>query len=105
MLMRKNCIQRAQAFLLALVLTCSLAVPAAMAEGEIRLDHSTASLEAGKTLTLTADVADTLASADVSWESSHDTIATVQPGAGNTCTVTAVAPGAATIIALSLIHI
>ena len=48
MLMRKNCIQRAQAFLLALVLTCSLAVPAAMAEGEIRLDHSTASLEAGK---------------------------------------------------------
>ena len=99
MLMRKNCIQRAQAFLLALVLTCSLAVPAAMAEGEIRLDHSTASLEAGKTLTLTADVADTLASADVSWESSHDTIATVQPGAGNTCTVTAVAPGAATITA------
>ena len=99
MLMRKNCIQRAQAFLLALVLTCSLAVPAAMAEGEIRLDHSTASLEAGKTLTLTAEVADTLASADVSWESSHDTIATVQPGAGNTCTVTAVAPGAATIIA------
>lgn len=31
--MKKNCIQRVQAFLLALVLICSLAVPVAMAEG------------------------------------------------------------------------
>lgn len=69
--MKKNCIQRVQAFLLALVLICSLAVPVAMAEGEISLNHTAAAMEIGDTLTLTADVADMLASAGISWKSNN----------------------------------
>ena len=93
MLMRKNCIQRAQAFLLALVLICSLAVPVAMAEGEISLNHTAAAMEIGDTLTLTADVADMLASAGISWKSNNPAVAAVQ-GSGAACTVTAEAPAA-----------
>lgn len=97
-LMKKNCIQRVQAFLLALVLICSLAVPVAMAEGEISLNHTAAAMEIGDTLTLTADVADMLASAGISWKSNNPAVAAVQ-GSGAACTVTAEAPGAATITA------
>ena len=96
--MKKNCIQRVQAFLLALVLICSLAVPVAMAEGEISLNYTAAAMEIGDTLTLTADVADMLASAGISWKSNNPAVAAVQ-GSGAACTVTAEAPGAATITA------
>ena len=63
--MKKNCIQRVQAFLLALVLICSLAVPVAMAEGEISLNYTAAAMEIGDTLTLTADVAEFLGKATI----------------------------------------
>lgn len=55
-------------------------------------------MEIGDTLTLTADVADMLASAGISWKSNNPAVAAVQ-GSGAACTVTAEAPGAATITA------
>ncbi len=98
MLMRKELHTTRPGLLLALVLICSLAVPVAMAEGEISLNHTAAAMEIGDTLTLTADVADMLASAGISWKSNNPAVAAVQ-GSGAACTVTAEAPGAATITA------
>lgn len=76
---------------LALTLTLSLCVIPAHAEGEttpgVTLDESSATLIVGDTTTLTADPSE-----GVTWSSSKPTVATVTNG-----TVTAVAPGKATI--------
>lgn len=98
--MNHNLICRGQAFLLAVVLLLSLAMPAeAAGETTVTLDQTALTLAPGGTGTLTATVASPPENTVLTWESSDGKIATVTQD--NTtpanCIVTAVAAGTAII--------